>query len=150
MGILLTMYAVSYAGCILPWTVLSPTLYTMIQTIVDTYCGGWAVFLLLGGEKIPVPILARTLIAHILFSCIGFCLLIYHIRMVHFGASSINKYTSWPTNERPMWMPDELTKELYLLYTFFLIFFFIIYRKSASWGSSYLSLYKFYYGGATN
>jgi len=124
MGILLVMYGVSYAGCILPWTVLSPTLYIMVQTIFDTYVGGWAIFMLLGGEKIPLSILARTLIAHILLSCVGFILLIYHIRMVHFGASSINKQMLWPTNERPLWMPDELTKELYLLYTFFFFFFF--------------------------
>lgn len=39
-GILILMFAVSYAGCILPWTVLSPTLYTMVQTILDTYVGG--------------------------------------------------------------------------------------------------------------
>ena len=150
MGILVMMFAISYMGCILPWTVLSPTLYTMVQTIVDTYLGGWAVFLLLGGEKIPYSILARTLIAHILLSVVGVGFLMYHIRLVHFGASSINKYMTWPTNERPNWMPDEIVKELYLLDIYFFIFFFLIYRKSASWGSTYLSLYKFYYGGATN
>lgn len=150
MGILVMMFAISYMGCILPWTVLSPTLYTMVQTIVDTYLGGWAVFLLLGGEKIPYSILARTLIAHILLSVVGVGFLMYHIRLVHFGASSVNKYMTWPTNERPNWMPDEIVKELYLLYIYFFIFFFLIYRKSASWGSTYLSLYKFYYGGATN
>jgi len=47
-------------------------------------------------------------------------------------------------------MPEELTKEFYLITIFFFIFIFIIYRKAASWGSSYVSLYKFYYGGATN
>jgi ubiquinol-cytochrome c reductase cytochrome b/c1 subunit len=150
MGILMMMFGISYMGCILPWTVLSPTLYTMVQTIVDTYLGGWAVFLLLGGEKIPYSILARTLIAHILLSVAGAGFLMYHIRLVHFGGSSVNKYMSWPTNERPNWMPDEIVKELYLLYIYFFIFFFLIYRKSASWGSTYLSLYKFYYGGATN
>jgi ubiquinol-cytochrome c reductase cytochrome b/c1 subunit len=150
MGILVMMFGISYMGCILPWTVLSPTLYTMVQTIVDTYLGGWAVFLLLGGEKIPYSILARTLIAHILLSLAGVGFLMYHIRLVHFGASSINKYMTWPTNERPNWMPDEIVKELYLLYAYFFFFFFLIYRKSASWGSTYLSLYKFYYGGATN
>jgi len=150
MGILVMMFGISYMGCILPWTVLSPTLYTMVQTIVDTYLGGWAVFLLLGGEKIPYSILARTLIAHILLSLAGVGFLMYHIRLVHFGASSVNKYMTWPTNERPNWMPDEIVKELYLLYIYFFIFFFLIYRKSASWGSTYLSLYKFYYGGATN
>jgi len=64
----------------------------MVQTIVDTYVGGWAVFLLLGGEKIPCSILARTLIAHILLSVAGLGFLMYHIRMVHFGGSSVNKY----------------------------------------------------------
>jgi hypothetical protein len=74
----------------------------MVQTILDTYVGGWAIFMLLGGEKIPLSILARTLIAHILLSCVGAILLLYHIRMVHFGASSINKQMTWPTNERPL------------------------------------------------
>lgn len=150
MGILVSMFAISYMGCILPWTVLSPTLYTMVQTIVDTYAGGWAVFLLLGGEKIPCSILCRTLIAHILLSMVGVLFLLYHIRMVHFGGSSVNKYMSWPTNERPNWMPDEIVKELYVVYAYFFLFFFLIYKKAASWGSTYLSLYKFYYGGATN
>lgn len=52
--------------------------------------------------------------------------------------------------DRPTWLPNELVKELYLLYAFFFTFFFLLYKKSASWGSFYVSIHKFYYGGATN
>lgn len=148
--ILYAMFAASYVGCILPWTVLSPTLYTMIQTIFDTYLGGWAVFLVLGGEKCHVAILARTLVVHILAGLAGLVFLGLHIRAVHFVVSSVNRFYMWSTLDRPLWLPNELVKELYLLFFFFFFFAGFLYRKSASWGSFYSSLNKFYYGGATN
>jgi len=150
MLILVAMFASSYAGCILPWTVLTPTLYTMVQTILDTYLGGWSVFILLGGEKCHLAILARTLVVHILSGVLGFLLLALHIRAVHFVISSVNRFSMWSTLDRPLWLPNELVKELYLLYFFIFFFLGMIYRKSASWGSVYSSIYKFYYGGATN
>lgn len=149
-GVLLIMFASSYAGCILPWTVLSPTLFTMVQTIVDTYIGGWAVFVILGGELTYMSILSKVLIAHILVGVVGAIFLIGHVRAVHFVISSVNRFYIWVTLDRPLWLPNELVKELYLLYAFFFFFLSMVYRKSASFGSSYSSLYKFYYGGATN
>ena len=151
-GVLLLffMFGVSYAGCILPWTVLSPTLYTMVQTILDTYIGGWSVFLLLGGEKYSTAILARTLIAHILLGVGGLLVLLLHLRAVHFVVSSVNRFYNWSTLDRPLWLPNELVKEVYLLYFFFFFFIHLLYKKSASWGSIYSGLHKFYYGAATN
>jgi quinol-cytochrome oxidoreductase complex cytochrome b subunit len=122
--LLLVMFGVSYAGCILPWTVLSPTLYTMVQTILDTYLGGWSVFILLGGEKLPMSILARTLIAHILLGVVGLILLGVHLRVVHFVGSSLNRFYTWVTLDRPLWLPNELVKETYLLFSYFFFFFF--------------------------
>ena len=148
--ILVAMFASSYVGCILPWTVLSPTLYTMIQTIFDTYLGGWSVFMVLGGEKCHLAILARTLVMHILVGVVGLAFLALHIRAVHFVVSSVNRFYLWATLDRPLWLPNEIVKELYLLYFFIFFFIGMVYRKSASWGSVYSSLYKFYYGGATN
>jgi len=58
--------------------------------------------MVLGGEKFPLSILARTIVAHILLSCFGFCILLYHIRLVHFGGSSVNRSITFPTNERPV------------------------------------------------
>lgn len=124
MGILICMFGASYAGCILPWNVLSPTLYTMIQTIVDTYVGGWAVLILLGGERLHNLVLERTLIAHILFCLVGLGFVIAHVRFIHFNNSSINKYYTWSKAERPMWMPNELVKELYIMYFYFFFFCF--------------------------
>jgi len=148
--ILVVMFLVSYAGCILPWTVLSPTLYTMVQTIIDTYVGGWAVFILLGGEKYPMTILARTLVVHILAGVLGIVAVTLHIRAVHFVCSSTNRFYTWVTADRPLWLPNEIVKELYLLYFFFFVYLGVLYKKSISWGSFYVSLHKFYYGGATN
>jgi hypothetical protein len=122
----------------------------MVQTILDTYLGGWSVFILLGGEKLPMSILARTLIAHILLGVLGLLLLGLHLRVVHFIGSSLNRFYTWVTLDRPLWLPNELVKETYLLFSYFFFFFFLLYKKSASWGSTYTSLYKFYYGGATN
>lgn len=150
MGILICMFGASYAGCILPWNVLSPTLYTMIQTIVDTYVGGWAVFILLGGERLHNLVLERTLIAHILFCLVGLGFVVAHVRFIHFNNSSINKYYTWSKAERPMWMPNELVKELYIMYFYFFFFLFLVYRKAMTFGSVYITLFKFYYGGATN
>lgn len=130
--ILIVMFAVSYAGCILPWTVLSPTLYTMVQTILDTYVGGWSVFILLGGEKYPMAILARTLVLHILAGLVGIIALVLHIRAVHFVVSSVNRHQTWVTTDRPTWLPNEIVKEMYLLYAFFFFFLLLLYKKSAS------------------
>ncbi len=64
----------------------------MVQTILDTYVGGWSVFLLLGGEKYFTAILARTLIAHILLGVVGLIIMGVHLRVVHFVVSSLNRY----------------------------------------------------------
>ncbi len=122
----------------------------MVQTILDTYLGGWSVFVLLGGEKLPMSILARTLIAHILLGVVGLIVLGVHLRVVHFIGSSVNRFYTWVTMDRPLWLPNELVKEAYLLFFYFFFFFFMLYKKSANWGSTFTSLYKFYYGGATN
>lgn len=97
-----------------------------------------------------MAILARTLVAHILLGLVGLIALTLHIRAVHFVLSSVNRFNTWPTLDRPSWLPNEIVKELYLLIFFFYFFFFITYKKAASWGSMYVSFHKFYYGGATN
>jgi hypothetical protein len=100
----------------------------MVQTILDTYLGGWSVFILLGGEKLPMSILARTLIAHILLGVLGLLLLGLHLRVVHFIGSSLNRFYTWVTLDRPLWLPNELVKETYLLFSYF--FFFFYFTKS--------------------
>jgi hypothetical protein len=50
------------------------------------------VFILLGGEKYPMSILARTLVLHILAGLAGVAALLLHIRAVHFVASSVNRH----------------------------------------------------------
>jgi hypothetical protein len=97
-----------------------------------------------------MSILSKVLIAHILVGVFGAIFLIGHVRAVHFVISSVNRFYIWVTLDRPLWLPNELVKELYILYFFFFFFLNMVYRKPASFGSSYSSLYKFYYGGATN
>ena len=101
----------------------------MVQTILDTYIGGWSVFLLLGGEKYFTAILARTLIAHILLGVVGLIIMGVHLRVVHFVVSSLNRYYTWVTMDRPLWLPNEVVKEIYLLYFFFFSFYIFFTRS---------------------
>jgi len=149
-GILICMYGASYAGCILPWNVLSPTLYTMAQTILDVYAGGWTILILLGGDRMINLVLERTLVVHILICLFGLGFLLAHIRFIHFSGSSVNKHHTWARVNRPLWLPNELVKEVFLMFFFFYLFIYALYRKPMSFGSIYITVYKFYYGGATN
>jgi len=149
-GILICMYGASYAGCILPWNVLSPTLYTMIQTILDVYAGGAVVLMLLGGERLPALVLEKTLLAHVMVSTLGLIFVLAHIRFIHFNNSSVTKYYTWTREERPHWLPNELVKEVFVFYLYCFFFFYITYRKSMTFGSMIISVFKFYYAGATN
>jgi hypothetical protein len=79
-----------------------------------------------------MAILARTLVLHILAGLAGVVALTMHIRAVHFVVSSVNRHQTWVTVDRPTWLPNELTKETYLLYFFFSFFFLLLYKKSAS------------------
>lgn len=79
-----------------------------------------------------MAILARTLVLHILAGLVGVVAVILHIRAVHFVVSSVNRHQTWVTADRPTWLPNEIVKEMYLLYGFFFFFLLLLYKKSAS------------------
>jgi len=144
------MYGTSYAGCILPWVALSPTLFTMIQTIVANFMGKWLVSVLFGGLRLNPNLLERVLIAHILFGLLVALFFFVHVRTLHLNGSSINRFFLFLAFERTPWYPSEVLKELIIWYLFIIIFLFLLQRKASSYGSVKVTLYKFLYGNATN